>query len=160
VPSAPEARALARLLAERPGIPAWLSFTCRDGERISDGTPLEAIVAELEAAPRVLALGVNCTAPRFVASLLERARRATAKPLVAYPNSGERYDAERKRWEASEPATEFGASSREWRARGAAFIGGCCRTGPREIAAVRRALLGTGEREESAPGEVRDETTP
>ena len=40
VPSFAESRALARLLAETPDVKAWLSFSCRDGEHISDGTSI------------------------------------------------------------------------------------------------------------------------
>ena len=41
---------------------------------------------------QVVAVGVNCLPIPRVAPALRALRRGTAKPLVAYPNSGERYD--------------------------------------------------------------------
>jgi homocysteine S-methyltransferase len=136
VPSAAEARALAALLAE-PGLPAWVSFSCRDGERLRDGTPLADSVRVLDPIPRVVAIGVNCTAPEHVESLLRAAGRATRKPLVAYPNSGESYDAARKTWNGSAATGSWGELGLVWRKAGARVIGGCCRTGPTETRALR-----------------------
>ncbi|MCI0395561.1 MAG: homocysteine S-methyltransferase [Chloroflexi bacterium] len=133
IPSYPESRALARLLAETPGRYAWFSFSCRDGQRISDGTPLVECIRPLNELPQVAAVGVNCTAPRFIPSLIARARQATDKPIVVYPNSGETYDAKNNRWLGESVPAEFGTYSREWRKEGAALIGGCCRTGPEHI---------------------------
>jgi homocysteine S-methyltransferase len=93
IPSAREALALARLITETPGTPVWVSFSCRDDERISDGTPLLEAVRPFENLPQVVALGVNCTRPSYVPGLIARLRRATDRSIVAYPNSGEPYDA-------------------------------------------------------------------
>ena len=141
VPSAAEARALGTLLAASPGVPAWVSFSCRDGERLRDGTPLSDCVRRLDAVPRVFAIGVNCTAPEHVESLLRAASAATAKPLVAYPNSGESYDAARKAWSGTSRARDWGELGRAWRAAGARLIGGCCRTGPAEVRRLRESLV-------------------
>jgi homocysteine S-methyltransferase len=141
IPSAAEARALARLLAEAPDARAWFSFSCRDGEHISDGTPFAECVRELAPHPQVVALGVNCTAPRHVESLLRAARPLTAKPIVAYPNSGERYDATSRTWQGLRSAADWGECGREWRDAGARLIGGCCRTGPGHIRSLRAALV-------------------
>jgi homocysteine S-methyltransferase len=146
IPSRAEARALARLLRAHPRTPAWISFACRDGERLSDGSDFAEIVAQLDELPALVAVGVNCTAPEHVASLVERARRATAKPIVVYPNSGERYEVALRSWLPAARPIDLAAASREWRALGAALLGGCCRTGPREIAAIRAALLGGAHR--------------
>src|ERR671916_793491 len=62
VPSIVEVRALAELVPD--GVEAWLTFCCRDGERLSDGTPVEEAVRA--AGDGFTALGVNCTAPRHV----------------------------------------------------------------------------------------------
>ena len=40
IPAAEEARAIAELLSEGEGIDAWVSFSCRDGSRLRDGTPV------------------------------------------------------------------------------------------------------------------------
>jgi homocysteine S-methyltransferase len=144
VPCAREAQALAALLAETPGCHAWLSFSCRDGRHLRDGTPLASAVAPLAALPRVAALGVNCTAPRHVEDLLGELRRVTDKPLLAYPNSGEAWDAQARRWQGPNRVAEFAAGARRWRQAGAVLIGGCCRTDPAHIRALREILQPQG----------------
>ncbi|MDA0565587.1 homocysteine S-methyltransferase [Streptomonospora sp. S1-112] len=137
VPSAAEARALVRLLEETPHIGAWVSFSCRDGEHISDGTPLADCAAALARHPRVLAVGVNCTPPRHIPALLGR---ISGVPAVAYPNSGEQWDPRARRWRGARDPVAFGAAARDWRAAGAALIGGCCRTTPEHIRQIRAHL--------------------
>ncbi len=140
IPSRVEARALRRLLDNTAGIPAWLSFSCRDGERLCDGSKIAEAVAELEGCRRLIAVGVNCTAPRFVPSLIEHLRDATALPIVVYPNSGEGYDAVHKCWLPMTSPMDLATEGLEWRRAGAQLIGGCCRTGPEDIHALRLAL--------------------
>jgi homocysteine S-methyltransferase len=142
IPSATEARALLRLFAEAPDAWGWISFQCRDGAHLADGTPLEDAVRLCDAEPRVSAVGVNCVPPGRVASLLDRAGAVTTKPLVAYPNSGEVYDARTRRWEPGAAEEDVVAGAAAWRRRGAVVLGGCCRTGPATIVRLRAALLG------------------
>lgn len=137
VPSLAEARALARLIAETPAIGGWISFSCRDGERISDGTELAQVARELAPVPGIEAIGVNCTPPRFISSLLRRASAEIAKPLVVYPNSGEIWDAPARRWTGAEDRCDLGSAARDWFELGARLIGGCCRTTPADIRSVR-----------------------
>jgi len=140
IPSIAEAHALCDLLGSADGTPAWLTFSCRDGERISDGTPFVEAVEVALACPRVIAVGVNCTAPGLVSGLLASLGKIP-KPLVVYPNSGERWDAVGKRWTGAELAVDPVALCSDWRALGAEVLGGCCRTGPARIAAMRARLL-------------------
>ena len=140
IPSLREARALARLLTDTPNRWAWFSFSCRDGEHISDGTPIVECVRALAAVPRVAAVGVNCTAPVFIPSLVEKIRGVTDSPVVVYPNSGEGWDAESKSWTGTADPTHFAAAGALWRDAGAQLIGGCCRTGPEDIRQLRVAL--------------------
>ena len=139
IPSYAEARALAHLLNETPGIWAWFSFSCRDERLISDGTPLAECVAYLRGRDRIAALGINCTAPEFVKNLIGEVRRSTDRPVVVYPNSGEKYDAGAKRWTGQ--AADFARSAVSWKEAGATLIGGCCRTNPEHIRQLRRELL-------------------
>jgi homocysteine S-methyltransferase len=146
IPSYLEAKAFRRLLAETPEAMAWFSFSCCDGQHVNDGTLLAQCASLVKEVEQVVAVGINCTPPRFVPSLISEIRRVTDKPIVAYPNSGERYDAKNKRWLGMTDAAEFGTFSREWRKEGAALIGGCCRTRPSHIRQIadrlrrRRAL--------------------
>jgi len=141
VPSATEARALAQLLAELEA-PAWLSFTCRSNRELRDGTPIADIAAELNESKEIVAVGVNCSAPEHVSGLLCELARVTKKPLVAYPNSGEAWNAERYAWVPGDRRPDFEALSREWVKLGARLIGGCCRTGPDDVRAIRRGVRG------------------
>jgi homocysteine S-methyltransferase len=139
IPAVAEARALAALLPTA-GLPAWVSFSCRDGERLRDGTPLEECARLVDRVAGVLAIGVNCTAPGHVESLLRAAARATRKPLVAYPNSGEEYDRARRAWRGTKSLGRWGELGRCWRDAGARLVGGCCRTGPEQVRLLRAAL--------------------
>ena len=89
---------------------------------------------------RVVALGVNCTAPQHVDSLLERTRACTDLPILAYPNSGRTWDGERHEWSGAGVDGFPAGVVAGWRERGARGIGGCCGTGPDAIAAIARAL--------------------
>jgi len=137
IPSALEARILVELLRLTPDVYAWFSFSCRDEERISDGTPLVQVVSGLEDESRIAAVGVNCTAPRHIPGLIARLREVTKKPIVVYPNSGETYDAERKCWVGETDPMDFGSASGDWIEAGATIVGGCCRTGPDHVRAIR-----------------------
>ncbi len=141
IPSAREGRVLRRLLErlEDPP-PAWLSFTCRDGARLSDGTPVQEIAADLAGCTRIPWIGVNCTAPKHLAALIPKIGAATGKPVVAYPNGDGRWDPVRKVWETPAETADLPRLAVEWRRLGAALIGGCCRTRPRDILGVRAAL--------------------
>jgi homocysteine S-methyltransferase len=141
VPSGPEADVLLRLLRETPGRWAWLSFSCLDGAHLGDGTPLAQVVRACDGEPGVAAVGVNCTAPRWLPSLLAAARGATEKPILVYPNAGERWDAGGRHWVDDRPEIDWGEAAVRWARAGAAGVGGCCRVGPEEISCMRRAVL-------------------
>lgn len=137
IPSFPEARALLKLVDETPETAVWFSFSCRDGRHINDGTPLADCVAHVAGHAQVVAVGINCTSPQYVPSLIEIVRTTTQKPIIVYPNSGESYNIDNKQWIGESIPAEFGTFSREWRKLGAALIGGCCRTGPEHIRQIR-----------------------
>jgi homocysteine S-methyltransferase len=138
IPTLREAEALVSLLDE-VGIPAWLSYSCRDGDSTSAGEPIEAAVA-VAAHPRIVAVGINCTAPRHLPALLTAARTASDLPLIAYPNGGERWDAATRRWLAEDGGAYDPAVVASWTGLGATWLGGCCGTGPAEIAALATQL--------------------
>jgi homocysteine S-methyltransferase len=140
IPALAEAEVLTELLIEGPNIQAWISFSCKDGAHISDGTEFSAAIAAVVDSEAVVAAGLNCTAPRFVNKLLDQACQVTDKPLVAYPNSGELYDAESCAWQSSGEIGMIEQAARGWRDRGALLIGGCCRTTPETIRGIRTAL--------------------
>ncbi|HRD50673.1 MAG: homocysteine S-methyltransferase [Candidatus Competibacter sp.] len=136
LPCRVEAQALVHLLAEFPDASAWISFSARDGAHTCHGERLADCAAWLDACPQVAAVGVNCTAPRYIPDLVRAIRSATQKPIVVYPNSGEVYDAARRNWRGSGLCATFAEQAREWYACGARIIGGCCRTTPDHIRAL------------------------
>jgi len=137
IPSLTEALALAAVLEEFPQTVAWMSFACRDGGHTCEGEDIGQCAARLSDHPQIVAIGVNCTAPEHVPGLLARLQASTAKPLLAYPNSGERYDANTKRWHGHGQPLDFAAAAHAWYGAGARLIGGCCRTSPRDIRAIK-----------------------
>ncbi len=140
IPCGAEARAFLRLLDERPDVCAWMSFSARDGEHISNGERFADLAAEIGQHPQVVAVGVNCTAPEFVASLVRSARAVTDTPIIVYPNSGETYVPGEMRWTGAATCAVFVDGAVEWIAAGATIIGGCCRTTPADIAALHTRL--------------------
>jgi homocysteine S-methyltransferase len=147
IPSLAETHALLRLLDETPDISAWFSFSCKDGGRIWDGAAFASCLHAVGRHPRVVAVGVNCTAPGHVESLVATAREMTSQPIVAYPNSGEIWDAGARCWTGDRDPASFGQLALAWKGAGASLIGGCCRTGPSHIRELR-ALLGKAESDE------------
>jgi homocysteine S-methyltransferase len=138
IPSLLEARALLRLLREHPSVRAWVSFTCRDGTHTAAGDELTACAALLDAEPQVSAMGVNCVPPHLTAAAIRCMAETTTKPIVAYPNSGEQWNAVTRAWEGS--AESFASMVPTWLDAGARWIGGCCRTGPVHVQAIRAAM--------------------
>ncbi len=140
LPSRLEARALLRLLDETSGARAWFSFTAGDVDHISDGTPIAEMARELDH-ERIVGIGVNCVPPVLVPGLLARVAHASDRPLVAYPNSGETWNAAARAWEGAPDGSRPDQACVAWRDAGAVFLGGCCRVGPAAIARMRRRLL-------------------
>ncbi|MHC3469744.1 homocysteine S-methyltransferase [Streptomyces sp. 7R007] len=138
VPDADEAAALLRAVRGL-GVPAWMSYTV-DGERTRAGQPLEEAFALAAEVDEVIAVGVNCCAPRDVERAVEIAARVTGKPVVVYPNSGEAWDAEARAWNGRSTFTPEEVTG--WREAGARLIGGCCRVGPQAIASLTETLSG------------------
>ncbi|MFG0516806.1 homocysteine S-methyltransferase [Kluyvera intermedia] len=138
LPSFAEIRALAQLLAEYPVAQAWFSFTLRDSQHLSDGTPLCDVLALLADYPQIVAVGINCIALENTTDALSYLHSQTPLPLVVYPNSGEHYDAVTKTWHHhGEACATLEGYLPQWLAAGAKLIGGCCRTTPKDIAALK-----------------------
>lgn len=136
IPDADEAAVLVALL-DQLDIPAWLSFSV-DGLNTRAGQPLVDAFAVASGAAGLLAVGVNCCRPADVLPAVEIAVEVTGRPAVAYPNSGERWDAETRAW-AGGASYDVGLAP-AWVRAGAAYVGGCCRVGPETIRALAETL--------------------
>ena len=134
IPCRIEAEALVELLKEYPQLPAWLSFSCRDERCVCHSEALVECIASAENVSNIVAVGVNCTPPRFVSGLLRSIAGTTTKLLLAYPNSGESWDATHHRWTDTAETADWSPLARQWYDAGARLIGGCCRTSPETIA--------------------------
>ena len=139
-PSSDEVNVILELMASWPEMRAWVSFTCRDAGHVGDGQTVADAIAAVAGHHAVAAVGFNCVAPSLADELLAAAAPITAKPLVIYPNSGERWNAVQRRWVPGDAAFDFGAGASRWLELGARLIGGCCRTGPDTIRTIRAAL--------------------
>ncbi|MET9366517.1 homocysteine S-methyltransferase [Streptomyces griseoflavus] len=136
VPDTDEAEALLRALRGL-GVPAWLSYSVSGG-RTRAGQRLEDAFALAARADEVIAVGVNCCTPEDADHAVALAARVTGKPVVVYPNSGERWDAGARAWTGRPTFTASRVAG--WRESGARLIGGCCRVGPETIASVAGVL--------------------
>ena len=71
VPSLQEAAVLLDVLGEMPaGTRAWLSLSCADDSHTRRGDDVSAAFALAAGSDRVVAVGVNCTAPEHVTALV------------------------------------------------------------------------------------------
>lgn len=138
MPTRAEAEIVVQLLRSLTDVPAWVSFTCVDGDhtvgldRFADATAAVAGAVQF--------VGVNCTAPTHVESLLRSIR--VDLPLVVYPNHGAVWDAERRCWLGHSGGLDVPQYVPAWLAAGARLIGGCCGVGSdavRALAALRGA---------------------
>jgi homocysteine S-methyltransferase len=142
IPSLTEAEALVRLLPAFPEVSAWISFSCRDDRHVCEGATLREALHLAQTPANVVAVGVNCTPPHFIDGLLTSIEGATSLPIVAYPNSGDRWNAAERRWEPEATCFPWAQAVLRWRAAGARIIGGCCRTTPATIREIAAALRG------------------
>ncbi|MET8401578.1 homocysteine S-methyltransferase [Streptomyces sp900116325] len=154
VPDVDEAEALLRAV-EGCGLPVWLSYSVA-GDRTRAGQPLDTAFALAAGYERVVAVGVNCCDPADADRAVETAAEVTGKPVLVYPNSGERWDAEGRAWKGG--ATFDPGRVRGWQAAGARLVGGCCWVGPGPIAELAELL--EAERTGRSGGTAGDGGTP
>ena len=136
--------------------PLWISFTLADDRpepsdpRLRSGEPVAEAV---RAAARLGAAAVlfNCSQPEVMAPALEVARDTLAEldaaiEIGAYANAFRPKDENAQaNEEVSDLRTDLDPPgylgfARDWMARGATIVGGCCGIGPEHIAALRAEL--------------------
>ena len=139
IPSRREGEIMAQE-AEKIGAKAWVTFSCRNGERTNKGDLLGEAAAAVDKIRSVEAIGVNCTHPKYITQCIRQIREATHKPIIVYPNSGEEYDAKKKQWTGIRYGKTLGEYAPEWYREGARIIGGCCQTLSRQIRDIARNL--------------------
>ena len=149
LPCAKEVAAVCDLLAsgEAPSLPAWIAVSCSNETGCVHGETLEQCFQPALGVAHVEAVGVNCTPPQLCGALMQRlgswlASSGASKLQICYPNAGEQYDPMKKEWigGTGSDAAAFAEAAAGWHACGARVIGGCCRTSPDCIAALRHKL--------------------
>ena len=141
IPSFQEASVLSGLL-NLVSKPVWISFSCKDEQHLNDGSKIKDIVSIFSNHPKVFAIGVNCTDPKYISGIIKCIKvSAGNKKIIVYPNSGEAYNAKTKTWLGLSEPKLFVKMTKEWSKLGADIIGGCCRIGPEHIRKVREVLV-------------------
>ena len=141
IPDLDEVRALVEVLADYPDIPAWITMSAQDGNSTCAGQGIGHLTELVSKTPSVVAVGVNCTKPEFVTSLLRQLATKTSLPLVVYPNAGRVWDGLNMCWigEGHDKLPKQIVS--EWVKAGAKLIGGCCGLGPDAITQLDSDLI-------------------
>jgi len=128
-------------IAEDLGIDYWISFSCMDGRRINEGNLIRDCAAALSKGhPGLKMIGVNCTKPEYIVSLIHELKTATDLPIGVYPNSGLTYNPATKTWSAPDGQLDFGSYALSYMKAGASAVGGCCTTNAehiRQVTAIR-----------------------
>lgn len=142
MPSFKEVKTLCELLKEYPKTSNWITFSAKNDSFTNAGDDIISSMKYLENQNHIDAIGINCTAPQYISSLIEKIKSVSNKPIVVYPNGGSKYNPITKKWEKGEvSATEFAKMAYLWYKNGASIIGGCCETEAKEIKLIREYIL-------------------
>lgn len=142
IPCLSEAKALVKVLKDFPNVYAWIAFSAKNGLHVSNGESIAECAAYLEQQKQIAAIGINCSSPKYVDSLITEIKNNSSKPIIVYPNSGEAYDVASKTWDEQCSISNFGKDTKRWYELGATIIGGCCRTNPSDIAEITKWVRG------------------
>jgi len=113
----------------------------KNEHQINDGTDISKCAQLLSAHPNVFAIGVNCTAPKYISGLIKVLKENSGtKKILVYPNSGEAYNSKTKTWLGLSEPVSFAEMTKEWIGLGADIVGGCCRIGPDHIKNIHKIL--------------------
>jgi len=137
IPRLDEALVIAEIVQEL-GAQCWMTFSAKNETEISNGQNIEECIEALESFSNVVAVGVNCTAPKYIDSLVKRINSVTSKPIVVYGNLGDSYDPDTKTWCSHQGSGDdsYTEHAQEWKASGASIVGGCCGTTPKDILSI------------------------
>jgi len=144
IPCLIEAKAIAELLKDKfPNSLAWISFSCKNGNQISNGDNFSEAFEILKIFPQIFGIGINCTSPEYISSLLNKIPMINEKLIVVYPNSGEKFESETHKWSGEKFWQSHSHSITDilgdWKGK-VNIIGGCCRTDPEFICILKEKM--------------------
>jgi homocysteine S-methyltransferase len=135
IPLADEALLIAEILEELGAPPSWFSFGFTDETQTYGLDAIDKAVLGIAGYADLVAIGMNCTHPRYVDSLLvSMSELVSGIPLIVYPNHGREWDAVARCWIGDSMSISAAETVKRWVDLGARFIGGCCGVDPRGIA--------------------------
>ncbi|VDK66996.1 unnamed protein product [Onchocerca ochengi] len=135
VPSCTEAMAILKA-ADAIGLSYnfWISFSCKDDEQTNHNESFCKSVEKISYHPNILGIGINCTSPNYITPLLQSVSTSVnSLPFIIYPNSGEIYESDTKKWRNGKCTFPNIEQLMEWKDLGAKVVGGCCRVGAEKI---------------------------
>jgi len=138
IPSLKEVECVGMVLEQLDeDVQAIISVTCQDGSHTRKGDSFRDVVRLANQFEKVIAIGVNCTSPLHITELLQNAKDEMGpnnkKPFVVYPNSGEVYNPETRKFEGDTQIDLIADLIPIWYESGARIFGGCCRVMPEHI---------------------------
>ena len=135
IPLAAEALLIAEILEELGAPPAWFSFGFADETQTYGLDAVDKAVLSIAGYADLVAIGMNCTHPRHVDSLLaSMSELVSGIPLIVYPNHGREWDAVTRCWVGDVMSISSDETVKRWVDLGARLIGGCCGVDPLGIA--------------------------
>ncbi|ODV88141.1 hypothetical protein CANARDRAFT_5440 [[Candida] arabinofermentans NRRL YB-2248] len=161
IPSLDEVKVLTEMINElnfksNTKKPYYLSLSTNHDVQLADGTSIKKVLEFINdnADEQLLAIGSNCCSllntTKIVDTLtaeFDHFSNLKKMKIVLYPNSGEVYDGIAKTWsidpllKSPDLTLALTEKAREWIAIGnVGIIGGCCRTGPKDIASLRKFI--------------------
>jgi homocysteine S-methyltransferase len=145
IPSIKEAQAVVNLLSLYPNVKAWLSFSCKDGLHLCNGEEFKVAYETFKDNEQLVAVGVNCTSPFDVTSLLKSVIDGGGcgdKAFIVYANDGRLWNAEKQKFMDMDGNGEAPILKmvNEWVELGAKYVGGCCNVGSKEIKQMQEKL--------------------
>lgn len=130
------------------GMKVYITFSFKDANHISDGTPIEKVFHYLNMKimenpilkKSLVAIGCNCVTSDLVSSIIVNMKQFNEHqiPLIVYPNLGFVYSSKFEDYESYRDTDKWSKSVSEWLSKGVKIIGGCCSTGPSEIQEIRK----------------------
>ena len=143
LPAAPEARGLTRAMVAT-GRPSVLSFIIDRTARLLDGTPLESLIAELDAGPRPAGYLVNCVHHSAMGAALEQISPGARQRLLGFQANTSAKDPEEldglDYLDAGSPEVFAEALYGLHRDFGLRILGGCCGSDGRHIRHLAQRL--------------------